>query len=358
MPIKHAIWKIGVNPQPLARSTLKSEALLEQIIIREPGILSEHWLLIGQQVSTSHGGRLDLLALNSDAQLIIIELKRDQTPREVVAQALDYASWARHLEADRIAAIFSRFSDGDSLSDAFRDKFGLELDEEQLNGAHQIVIVAASLDLSTERIVNYLNEMSVAVNVMFFQVFEDAGQQYLSKAWLIDPIEIEEVATATSGPRGDWNGEYYISFGTGKSRNWGDARRFGFISGGGGRWYSKTLFTLKPGDRVWVNIPQQGYVGVGRVTGEATRASDFTVLVDGEEKSIFDAGEGHYHSRYVDDEEQCEYFVPIEWLHTRELNKAVKEVGFFGNQNTVCRPRTTKWDHTVGRLKRAFGVAD
>jgi hypothetical protein len=49
-----------------------------------------------------------------------------------------------------------------------------------------------------------------------------------------------------------------------------------------------------------------------------------------------------------------EYFVPVEWIETNPLDKAVWEVGFFGNQNTVCRPRTSKWEHTVERLKRHF----
>lgn len=46
--------------------------------------------MIGRQVRTTHGGYIDLLALNQDGQLIVIELKRELTPREVVAQALDY----------------------------------------------------------------------------------------------------------------------------------------------------------------------------------------------------------------------------------------------------------------------------
>jgi hypothetical protein len=36
------------------------------------------------------------------------------------------------------------------------------------------------------------------------------------------------------------------------------------------------------------------------------------------------------------------------------LEKAVNQVGLFGNQNTVCAPRTPKWRHTVERLKEAF----
>jgi hypothetical protein len=30
--------------------------------------------------------------------------------------------------------------------------------------------------------------------------------------------------------------------------------------------------------------------------------------------------------------------------------------GFFGNQNTVARPKSSKWRHTVERLKQRFGV--
>jgi hypothetical protein len=49
-----------------------------------------------------------------------------------------------------------------------------------------------------------------------------------------------------------------------------------------------------------------------------------------------------------------EYFVPIRWLQTVPLEKAVQEVGLFGNQNTVCKPTTPKWRFTVERLKEKF----
>jgi hypothetical protein len=230
------------------------------------------------------------------------------------------------------------------------------LDEEQLNGSHQIVIVASSLDPSTERIVNYLSGMDVAINAIFFQVFQDGNSQYLSRAWLIDPVETESKASS-GGPsaKGEWNGEYYVSFGhEPKGRNWNDAVKYGFISGGGGSWYSQTLAQLAPGDRVWVNVPRHGYVGVGRVTGSVVRASEFQVDIDGNRHRFLDIAEGNYGRESANDEEKSEYFVPVRWIETRPLTKAVSEVGFFGNQHTVCRPRTTKWNHTVDRLKRHF----
>lgn len=36
MPIKHAIWKVGPQPAPLAATRLANEQLLEDMIVREP----------------------------------------------------------------------------------------------------------------------------------------------------------------------------------------------------------------------------------------------------------------------------------------------------------------------------------
>jgi hypothetical protein len=50
----------------------------------------------------------------------------------------------------------------------------------------------------------------------------------------------------------------------------------------------------------------------------------------------------------------AEYFVPVEWLHTVPENRAVLEVGMFGNQNAVCKPVTPKWRTTMDHLKTKF----
>ena len=50
------------------------------------------------------------------------------------------------------------------------------------------------------------------------------------------------------------NGEYYVSFGD-EGRSWEEAVKYGFISAGGGTWFTNTLKLLKPGDRIWVKIP-------------------------------------------------------------------------------------------------------
>jgi RecB family endonuclease NucS len=87
MPIRRSIWKGGRQPQPLAEARLESEQQLEEMIVTSPGVLSDDIMLIGRQEDTGFGGRIDLLALNADGTLVLVELKRDRPPREVVAQS-------------------------------------------------------------------------------------------------------------------------------------------------------------------------------------------------------------------------------------------------------------------------------
>jgi hypothetical protein len=358
MPIQHAIWRVGDIPTPLVASRLVSEFKLEEMIVGDPRIISSEWMLIGRQEDTGHGGRIDLLAIAPDGSLVLIELKRGRTPRDVVAQALDYAAWIEELTPEKIAQIYGRFSNGGSLDLAFQQRFGVELDEASLNQSHQIVIVAAELDDATERILGYLNARDIAINAMHFQVFQLGDEQLLSRAWLIDPSETQVNVASTSKNRSDhepWNGEFYVSFGPTGTRSWEDARRYGFISAGGGTWYSQTLKLLSPGDRVWVKIPKRGYVGVGRVTEPMCAAKEFVVRTPSGARPALDVLEhADLYKPNADDPEMTEYFVGVSWFDTVSEADAIDEVGLFGNQNTVCQPTTPKWRRTVERLKSHF----
>lgn len=359
MPIKHAIWKVGAQPTPLATASLSNEQQLEEMIVRDPSILSSEWMLIGRQEITPFGGRVDLLAIGPDGSLVLIELKRNRTPREIVAQALDYAAWVDGLTADKIAQIYQRFSNGGNLDDAFQEHFGTTLDEETLNDSHQIILVAAELDDATERIITYLNDRDIAINVLFFQVFQHGTDQFLSRAWLLDPGETQANAASApkrEGEREPWNGEFYVSFGESGERSWEEARTYGFVSAGGGEWYCRTLRLLNEGDLIWVKVPGSGFVGVGRVKGPAVREWEFEIKSpDG---SPIDPSKalvrGGYHRHNRNNPDDAEWFVPVSWLETVAVENAFNEVGLFGNQNTVCQPTTPKWRHTVGRLKAHF----
>ena len=177
----------------------------------------------------------------------------------------------------------------------------------------------------------------------------------ISRAWFEE--DLEEATPAVTSNKGSWNGEYYVSFGEDEGqRKWDDARKYGFISAGGGPWYTKTLNLLSPGDRVWVNIPHTGYVGVGVVTDTVQQAKDVVIDYD---NALTPMRELPLQGKYFyseDDPENAEYVVKVQWIKTVAASKAVKEIGFFGNQNSVCRPTAEKWVFTIERLKKCWGI--
>lgn len=366
MPIEVGIWRLGSKPERVNMSAIDSELMLEDALVKDLSILSSQLMLIGRQVPTLYGKFIDMLAMDASGNLSIIELKKSRTPREVVAQLLDYASWAQSLSYEEIAAIYSDKNQGKKLEEGFDDAFGGSLPE-QINQNHELIVVASELDASTERIINYLSDnYSVPINAVFFRFFRDNERDYLARTWLIDPEEVERKVSQSKVKRGSepWNGrDFYVSLGEDEQRNWDDCRRYGFVSGGGNKWYSQTLKLLFPGARVFVHIPKTGYVGVGIVKEPAVPIKNFKVtedMVDG--KVIVGSGEipilhaelaAPKMGKNSDNLDLCEYLVRVEWIKAVPRTEAYWEKGLFANQNTACRLTNS---FTIERLSQHFGL--
>ena len=363
MPLELGVWRIDGGLKSVEFGPLDIESRLEEVLDARIDIASPNWLVIGRQVRTDHGVFIDLLAIDRDANLVVLELKRDKTYRDIVAQVLDYGSWVRDLKDDRIAQIFDEYqrrwhSDRaiTSIDEAFTARFGMAIPDE-LNSTHELVVVAASLDPSTERVVRYLaDEFGVAINAVFFRVFRDEDREYLSRAWFRDPAEVT-ASLAKETLSGEWNGEFYASFGY-PTEVVRDGLKRGYLVAGGGSWYSGTLSFLEPGSRVWANVPGSGYVGVGTVTEAMQPVDDFTVADEtGKPVALTHVSEAAATlKRAADDPDVADYLVRVDWSQTVDPTQAIHEKGFFGNQNSVARPRSPKWEHTVERLKTRFGV--
>lgn len=359
MPIEVGLWRLGVKPEKVNASVIDSELLLEDALSKDLGILSAQLMLIGRQVSTSYGKFIDVLAMDVSGNLFVIELKKHRTPREVVAQLIDYASWVQSLSYEDISAIYEGKNFGKKLEEGFDNAFGASLPE-QINQSHELIIVASELDPSTERIINYLTDnYGVPINAVFFRFFRDDGRDYLARTWLIAPEEAERKASKSKVKKGSeaWNGrDFYVSLGEGEHRTWEDCLKYNFISGGQGKWYSQTLKLLFPGSRVFVNIPKTGYVGVGTVKDSAVPIKDFMVLIDGNEVPILDAPLKATNMREnADDMDLSEYLVRVEWLKTVPRSQAFWQKGLFALQHTACRLTSS---FTIERLSQHFGLDD
>jgi hypothetical protein len=82
MPLKLGVWKLGGEPTPISFSPVDSEDRLEEALHEDISILDPGLMVVGRQVDTAHGTRVDLLAMNSEGDLATIELKQDRTTGE------------------------------------------------------------------------------------------------------------------------------------------------------------------------------------------------------------------------------------------------------------------------------------
>lgn len=354
MPVEMRMWRIdGDQPQPLTTAVLPAEKDLHQFLAQDPSLLGDRLLVIGSEVLTPYGKRLDLLAIDTDGNLRVLELKRDRTPREVVAQILDYGSWVSTLSRDEVIDIADKHLD-QPFEAAFEDVFG-SAPPDEINGELQLTVVASELDTSSERIVNYLRGFGVPINAVFFSYLEDDGRRYLARSWLAASEEGAQASTSATkkGKRAAWNGlDWYVSFGGG--RPWEDAHKRGFVSAGGGRFYTQTMRALPDGARIWVNIPGTGYVAVGKTLAPAARFNDAKVRLDDQWVKLSDqALIGTYRHADVEDDDHAEWVVPVEWLHAHPEKDAYWEKGMFGSQHSACKLRQ---EFTLERLADHFGL--
>lgn len=145
-----------------------------------------------------------------------------------------------------------------------------------------------------------------------------------------------------------------MAIGEEDSRWWEDLRKYGFVSAGGGRWYSRTLESLFVGARVFACIPNTGYVGVGTVTSEAVPVDKFTVETNNGPVRLLDLPlRSPGMDQMIDDPEKCEYVVGVAWIQTVTKDRAIWEKGMFANQNSACKLRDRS---TLERLTERFGL--
>ena len=86
MPINQQIWKIADTVTEILPTSLNSEKQLEDALEKNIEMINDSWLIIGRQVLTDFGHYIDLLAVSISGEIVIIELKRNKTPRDGVAQ--------------------------------------------------------------------------------------------------------------------------------------------------------------------------------------------------------------------------------------------------------------------------------
>ncbi len=171
----------------------KVEKDLEDWIEGQPEILGEKLLIIGRQVLISEvNDRIDLLAVDSDGNLVIIELKKDNLKSPVDVQSLRYASYVSRWDYNDIENQASSYFQNQGNKDFnFNEKFenfcrNSNMTEiPDLNQDQRIIIVGDKLKEKLGSVALWLLEHSIDIKIVELALFNDKNQIFLSPKVII-----------------------------------------------------------------------------------------------------------------------------------------------------------------------------
>ncbi len=163
------------------------ERILEEWLESNPdGIVEDgHLLIIGRQVETNFGGFIDLIGLDREGNVVVVELKRDRTPRDTLAQSFEYVSFADLLDTAQLEGILRSYFNDDSLcmAEYHREYFKLGDDEAvAFNKDQRIVIVGQRVTPEIRQTATYLRSKGIRVTCVEFTFFQtNSGISLLSQ---------------------------------------------------------------------------------------------------------------------------------------------------------------------------------
>ena len=127
-----------------AALSLQEPRDIQEWIADNPRILGDDLLIVAKEFSGFDGTRerLDLLAVDRSGELVVIELKRDESGSDTHWQAIKYASYLHSASVDDVVEMLSKF--GDITEDKARQELIQHTDSDEnldrLNKSQRIIL--------------------------------------------------------------------------------------------------------------------------------------------------------------------------------------------------------------------------
>lgn len=157
-------------------------------------------LSLGYEIKTSHGHYIDNLFLDGHGTLVVAELKRGKTTREVTAQVLDYAAYVSGLTWPGVTALCEK-RHGCDLRHAIKLCFGVDLILLE-KPEHRLLIVAEKFEPSIEDAVAYLINTGINICLLEYRFFDLGGMELVDTRVILGELpKFEPSPTAVKANR-------------------------------------------------------------------------------------------------------------------------------------------------------------
>jgi hypothetical protein len=181
---------VKLLPKNFSELGLKERFDIEEWIEKSPEILGEDLLIISKELPLPSGIRLDLLAIDKNANLVVIELKRDNSGNDVEWQVIKYVSYCSNFLPDDIFTHYAGYlqSDIDSSKQKIEDFLDEETPLEELNQSQRIILLAKDFHSDVASAVLWLRDYGVEINCIRLQSYIDSDGGIFITSDIIIPL--------------------------------------------------------------------------------------------------------------------------------------------------------------------------
>jgi hypothetical protein len=179
---------IPLSPQRFDDLGIMERFDLQEWIERTPSILGEDLLVIAKELALPSGIRLDLVGIDKKANLVIIELKRGVSGRDVEWQAIKYASYCSNFLPDDVFTYYAQYlhSDTDEAQLNIEEFINEELDK--LNQSQRIILVAQNFHSDVVSAVLWLRDHAVDIKCIRLSPYIDDDDDLFITPEIIIPL--------------------------------------------------------------------------------------------------------------------------------------------------------------------------
>ena len=159
---------------------IKEKFDIEVWIRKNPEILGEILLIISEQTLLPSGRQPDLLALDKNGNLVIVELKKDDSGKDVYWQAITYsANFSEYTYSD-IINMYEKYLENLGISDVNpKEKIEefIEEDIEKINQKQRIILVSKEFHPDVLRSVLWLRDFEIDIKCIRLKPYIDEDNQ-------------------------------------------------------------------------------------------------------------------------------------------------------------------------------------
>jgi len=179
---------LKLTPKTFAELRLLERFDIQEWIANSPEILGEELLIIAKELELPSRIRIDLLSVDRQGNLVIIELKRDESGSSVEWQAIKYASYCSNFLPENIFAHFAQYLQSD-VGDA-QLKIEEFLDEElsALNQNQRIILVAKEFHSDVASAVLWLRDFEIDIKCVRLRPYVDVDNNLFITPDIIIPL--------------------------------------------------------------------------------------------------------------------------------------------------------------------------